>query len=455
MAPERKARSCCPSTSGRVILKLPATGATVAISSPHTPSRSTMWAATRVLGASPLSLSMIPDRVTVCWANASPANRVISKQRARLESRFILSPNAGKLSTAPDARCLSLRLILVVSMWIPFPPLPGRTDRLLELRELRLPAQLLTNPARIGHQYTGITCTPRRNLQRNFPTGNAPAYIYNLKDGEPLAVAQVVPALLARLQRLQGQNVCPRQVAHVDVITNAGPVRRVVIIPENAYRLPPPLGDLEHERYQVRLGPVVLPVAVTCPGRIKVAQRRISHARRPAEPVQGALKQVFGLAVHALRSNGRVLADWHLIRGAEQGGSRGEDELVYSALSKSSKQVERAGRVVAKVVTGLPHRLAHKGVGREVQGRLELMLVDQPLHKFTIANVTQLEGGLGVDGGAVARAEVVEHHHPVATLDEGLHRDAPYVACPSGDENIHRSQSNRTNGGLAPQLPFH
>src|SRR5690349_21400211 len=90
-------------------------------------------------------------------------------------------------------------------------------------------------------------------------SGDAPRYVNHLADTEAAPVAQVVDelagALFARApQSIQGENMRRRQIAHMNVVADAGPVFRGVISAKDLDALEAAEGDVEHARDEVRFG---------------------------------------------------------------------------------------------------------------------------------------------------------------------------------------------------------
>src|SRR5205814_10299219 len=112
------------------------------------------------------------------------------------------------------------------------------------------------------------------------------------------ADAQVVDQLAARLQVFQGQQVSLGQVVDVDVIADAGAVGGGVVGAEDVQVRPLADGGLDHQRDQVRLGPVVLANVAGGAGArgVEVAQGRVAPPVGAGEVGQGVLDRELGVA---------------------------------------------------------------------------------------------------------------------------------------------------------------
>src|SRR5438128_8657153 len=99
------------------------------------------------------------------------------------------------------------------------------------------------------------------------------------------------------------------QIDDVDVIANAGAVRRVVISPENFDMLFLSQRDLEHVWNQMRFVAVILAEFFRCPGSIKIAERNKLETVNGIVPAENFLKGQFRFAIGIDWTLGRFFID--------------------------------------------------------------------------------------------------------------------------------------------------
>ena len=160
--------------------------------------------------------------------------------------------------------------------------------------------------------------------------------------------------------RLEREQVRVGEVRDVDVVADARPVGRRVVVAEDRQRRAA-LGGREDVRDEVRLGVVVLAERLRGPGDVEVAQRHAAQPVRPAVPLQRRLERALRLAVRVDRPEWRVLGDRRLVGRAVDRGRRGEDEPLHARLARGLQQRDPARDVVAVVRApgrGSTHRRA-------------------------------------------------------------------------------------------------
>ena len=199
-----------------------------------------------------------------------------------------------------------------------------------------MPAQTCADALRRGDEHRRVAVPPRVHLGRDVLTGHRAADVDDLTDRESGSVAEVEDVVLARLTRVQRQQVGVGQVGDVDVVAYAGPVRRGVVIPEDLDRPRDPAGrgrqrHLQYVRDQVRLGgvafPVPLPALVLMRARhVEVAQADRAEAVHPRELAEAGVHGELGGAVGAGRPGRVGLLDRGALRFAVDRRGRGEDD---------------------------------------------------------------------------------------------------------------------------------
>src|SRR5690606_22137780 len=113
-------------------------------------------------------------------------------------------------------------------------PPPRGLDDGIQIGVARLPAEFPLDTLRGGDETGGVARSPRGERHPDLPSGDAEAGVDDFVYGEAAAVAEIeglVP--LAPSERVEGQKMRLREVGHVDVVPDAGPVGGVVVVSED------------------------------------------------------------------------------------------------------------------------------------------------------------------------------------------------------------------------------
>ena len=236
------------------------------------------------------------------------------------------------------------------------------------------------------------------------------------------------------------------EVHDVDVVADARPVGRRVVVAEDREALAQSGGGLRDEGHEV-LRHAARQFADQrrrmCADGVEIAQRDAFHAGVGGERVaQDVLAHLLGVAVgRSGRLAGRLLRHGLLLRLAVNGARRREDDVPAAEFTHQADDVHKRGEVVAVVFERLLHRLAHGFRRCEVDHRVEFVLFEDLAESRPVAAVDLDEGDVhagdlahAFDGVEVAVRKVVDDHHVVAGVDEfhgGVRAD---VACTAADQ---------------------
>ena len=124
---------------------------------------------------------------------------------------------------------------------------------------MRPPLQLACRARGIADQSCGIPRSPFAELHRYGKPRNTLDRRDHFANRIAVAIPQVERAVRETLfQGLQCQDMGLCQVGHVDVVTNACPIGRLVVGAENRDGISISACGIQNERHQVRFGIVVL-----------------------------------------------------------------------------------------------------------------------------------------------------------------------------------------------------
>ena len=303
----------------------------------------------------------------------------------------------------------------------------------------RRPAQLVAGQRGGRDQLGRVALAAGGHLDRNRLPGDLADHVDDLPVGEAVAVAQVVDPVPARRGRVQREQVGAGQVFDVDVVADAGAVDCGVVVAEELELLPPSGGHVERDGDEVGLRVVPLadgqPVAQVRPGDVEVAQRDGGQVVRDR---LGGERHVDGQLGGAVGAGGGLdggLRDGQLGRVAVDGGGGGEDHPGHPGGADRVDERDRADRVGVPVQLGADHRLAGGDQGGEVQHAVEARVGGE--HPGGLVHRQLDVGGVGGEGLPVTGAQVVQHGHLVAVVEQHPGHHAADVAGAAGDEQFH------------------
>ena len=232
-----------------------------------------------------------------------------------------------------------------------------------------------------------------------------------------------------------------REVEDMNVVTDAGAVRRIVVVSEEHGFFALALSDLKQNRDQVRFGVVVLAVLFRRAGGVEVAESGIFEPVNSAVPVQDLLKAELGFAVGVDGQLGSVFPDRNLLGLAEGGGGAGENKCFDSAFNSGIREVDRVREVVVEVLAGVLHGFADKRECGEVHDGVVVSFLDDLLEIFAVGEICLDEFRTGINRLDMSGDQIVENCDFITSVEEIFGAGASDVSCSSGNKNAHVSAS--------------
>ena len=177
------------------------------------------------------------------------------------------------------------------------------------------------------------------------------------------------------------------------------------------------------------------------PGGVEVAEGHEFQAVEVAVPGENPLEHELGLAVGIDRPLRQCLVHGHLFGDAVGGAGGAEDEFPNPMGHTGVEQVDARSHVVAEVLGGIGHRLAHQRVCGKVDDGLGLDLADDRVDEAAVAEIPAHERGSGIYGGTMAFGEIVEDRDRMSGIQKLFDADRTDVSSPAGNKNVHGSGS--------------
>ena len=161
-------------------------------------------------------------------------------------------------------------------------PAPGRFDDHAQILKLRFPTKLALNLFRTGDQHCRIACASWANARRNLFSRNFARRFQNLIHAVAIAAAtQIVNATALVLLASQRENVCAREIDHVNVVAHTRAVRRRIVVSIDFDELALAGSDLQRDRNQVGFLLVIFAAAFARAGGVEVTQGSEAEVRKP------------------------------------------------------------------------------------------------------------------------------------------------------------------------------
>ena len=233
---------------------------------------------------------------------------------------------------------------------------------------------------------------------------------------------------------VEGGNVTGCQVAHVDVVAHAGAVGGGVVVAKDLNGLEltdGDLGDVGHQVVGDALGVLAdqarrmgtdgieiteqhdVPLGV---GGVDVHEDLLNHPLGPTIGVGRGLLGVF-------------LGDGRIVRIAVDGRRAREDDGLTAVVAHDIDERQGVLDIVVVVLDGLAHRLANGLKAGEVDDAVDLVGIEDLVHRIAVEHVGLVEGevlgglvahdGLdAVDGNGAGVGEVIDDDNLVATLEQ-------------------------------------
>lgn len=228
----------------------------------------------------------------------------------------------------------------------------------------------------------------------------------NFADRAPLLRSQIEIALDVSLD---SEAMNGGQILDVNVVAHCGANggRKVVSKDGDLFLLTQ--GNLEHVGNEVGFDVVIFAQSEAGTSGIEVAKSDLLKAMEVGKPVKHFLEHQLGFAIGIDGLLRLVLGDGSVgLRDSIGGAGGGEDDFFHSGGKHGFEKAESPGDIVAKVALRLGHGFADKSNGGEVDNGFGPLLFHRLGEFRGLGDIGFEKSGSGIDGLAVAFAEVVD-----------------------------------------------
>src|SRR5262249_31051563 len=143
----------------------------------------------------------------------------------------------------------------------------------------------------------------------------------HLAHTEAFAVSKVVDELIPGGQRFESKKVCTCQVLHMNVVPDAGAIRRWIVGAEDGDGFPLSGSHLKDKRNQVRFRIMSLAQWSGRAGCVEVSETGVAQTMDAMKPFQHLLHQQLGLAVNISWPERILFANGNALRVSIKSGS--------------------------------------------------------------------------------------------------------------------------------------
>src|SRR6202521_4918458 len=288
-----------------------------------------------------------------------------------------------------------------------------------------------------GDQNGRVAGAPRSEFARDLAAGDALGGIYNFQDRESTAVADVKGFAGNAVDLLKGADVGIGDIEHVDVVADAGAVRRGVVRAEDIDVRQPTAGGIENPGNEMSLHAMMLAALLGGSGSIEIAE---AHVFEPCVELvigQNLFEYELGFSIGVDGRFPMVFGNGNDFGFAVGGGSGRKNEFFYAVARDGIEQVHTTGHVCGVENTRLAYGFGDQGLGGEVHHSVNLVLREDAFNLRAIGEIYLAKDGSRRHGGTMALQQAVQRNDGHAARNQNLRADAADVARRSRNENIH------------------
>ena len=327
-------------------------------------------------------------------------------------------------------------------------PAPCRVNDLLDRCIVRFPAEFVDGFLGTGDEAGGVAvATPFLDGGDRF-AADLFAGLDHFAHGVALAVAEIVKTAFARLER---EDVRLGEIDDVNVVADAGAVRRGVVGTENPTLLLLAKRNAQHVGDEVRLDPAMFTKLLAATGGVEVAECHELESVQLVVPFEDRLEHQLAFAVRVDRFLRFLLGDRHGVRHAVGGGGGAKNKFFHASLDSGVEQIDAIGDVVAEILRRIGHRLADLCERSEVHDGLRSVGGDSVEDSFAVTETALDKSRPLIDGHAMSLRQVVKHRDLMAGAQQFLNTNRADVTGASRNKYLHIAATTYPPTGVGPR----
>src|SRR6266436_8560378 len=286
-----------------------------------------------------------------------------------------------------------------------------------------------------GDQNGRVAGTAWAQFARDLAAGDAFRRSDNFQDREATAVADVEGFAGNAVDLLKSADVRIGNIEHMDVIADAGAVRRGIVSAEDIDMGQSTAGGIENPGDEMSFHAMMLAAFLGCSGSVEITETHIFESGVELVIGQNLFEHELGFAI---RIDGRLPMVFRYGNdfGLAISGCRGrKDEFFYAVAGDSIKQAHPTGHVRGVENTRLAYGFGDQGLGGEVHHSVNLVLREDAFNLRAIGEIYLAKDGSRRNSGTMALHQAVQRNNGHAARNQDFRADTADVARRSGNEN--------------------
>src|SRR6266403_4136097 len=316
-------------------------------------------------------------------------------------------------------------------------PRPSRLNNLFERGMRGLPAKGMLKLFLAGNENSGITGTARTQFARDLAAGDTLRRGDNFQDREATAVADIEGLAGNAVDLLKSADVGIGNIEHVDVIADAGSVRRGIVRAEDIDMGQSTAGGIENPRNEMSFHPMMLAAFLGSSGSVEIAKGYVFESGVDLVIRQNLFEHKLGFTIGIDGRLPMIFGDGNDF-GFAIGGCRGrKNEFLHAVARDGIEQVHTTGHVCGVENARLAYGFGDQGLGGEVHHGVNLVLREDAFNLRAIGEIYLAKDGSRRNSGTMALHQAVQRNNGHAARNQDFRADTADVTRRSGNENIH------------------
>lgn len=355
-----------------------------------------------------------------------------SASRASGESMSSLEV-AGETSGARP----NIHLGCAISLRVFLLPRPGGLNDFFEGGVGGFPAESALEFFLAGDENSRIAGTARTQFARDFAAGDALGGIDDFQDGEAAAVAHIEGFAGNFGNFLESANMGIGDIEDVNIVANAGSVRRGVVGPEYVDVGKATASGIENARDEMSFDAMLFAAFPGGSSSVEIAEGDVVEASVELIVSENLFKRKLGLSVGIDRRFRMVFGDGNDFGFAVSGGSGRENEFLHTVASDGIEQIHAGGHVGGVEYTRFADGFGDQRLGSKVHYGIDFVLGEDGFESRTIRQVHLAKNGTRRDRGPMALQQAIQGDDGHTAGNQHFGANTADITSRSSNKNIH------------------
>src|SRR6266481_2030903 len=288
-----------------------------------------------------------------------------------------------------------------------------------------------------GDQNGRVAGTAWAQFAGNLAAGDAFRRSDNFQDREATAVADVEGFAGNAVDLLKSADVRIGNIEHMDVIADAGAVRRGIVSAEDIDMGQCTAGGIENPGNEMSFHAMMLAAFLGCSGSVEITETHVFESGVELVIGQNLFEHELGFTIGIDGRLPMVFGDGNDFRFAIGGGSGRKNEFLDAVARDGIEQVHTTGHVRGVKNTRLAYGFGDLGLGGEVHHGVNLVLDEDGFNLRAIREIYLAKDGSRRHSGTMALHQAVQRNDGHTARNQDLRADTANVTRRSRNENIH------------------